>query len=504
MHLLVDLQEKAANPADAIVDDAGDPARARPLYVDLNGTLIETDLLWESALGVVRDRPALPFRAPAALMRGRQHLKALLASGCEIDPATLPYRTEVLDLVRAARAQGRQVILTTGAPLSLAESVADHLGLFDDVIATTDERNVRGVNKRDAILEHLEPAQVARTHVPEFAYVGDAVADRPVFEAASEALVVAPGGRAPRRIAGLASPLEVPARGIRPVLKALRLHQWSKNVFVFMPIGLAQSLPTPEMIAATLVAFFAFSFIASATYLVNDLLDLKLDRAHRTKRERPLAAGTLSVPRAMLLGVALFAAGVGCALMLPVAFQALLALYVVCNLAYSLALKRMLLIDVVTLAGLHTLRVIAGGAAAGLAVSFWLIAFTLFLFLSLALVKRYTELQHIGRRAERSRTGRGYRAEDLEMIALAGMCSAFSSVLVLALYINSDNTVAELAHPWVLWPICPLVLYVLMRIWILARRREMDDDPVAFAITDWRSQLMLGLACVTYLVAPHV
>ena len=505
MPLLSELCDDAvASAAEGALPAEAVKAKPRPLYVDLNGTLIATDLLWESGLGVLRDHPGMPLRIPGELLRGRQHVKGLLAGGCEIDPATLPYRPEVIDLVRTARAEGRPVILTTGAPLSLAESVAEHLGLFDDVIATTAERNVRGANKRDAVLEHLQPADGAPGGEPDFAYVGDAVADRPVFEIASEAHVIAPGGRAPRGLSGLGSAFVVPANGIRPALKTLRLHQWSKNVFVFMPIGLAQSMPTPGMIVATVLAFLAFSFVASATYVVNDLLDLKLDRAHRTKRLRPLAAGTLAVPHAIMLGVAMFALGIGCALLLPVAFQALLALYVVCNLAYSMALKRMLLIDVLTLAGLHTMRVIAGGAAAGLAVSFWLLAFTLFLFLSLALVKRYTELQHVGRRAGRGHTGRGYRAVDLEMLALAGMCSAFSAVLVLALYINSDRTVAELAHPWVLWPICPLVLYVLVRIWILAKREEMDDDPVAFALTDWRSQLMLGLACVTYLVSPYV
>ncbi len=475
-----------------------------PLYVDLNGTLIATDLLWESALGSIRDRPGGLLRAPSALLRGRQHLKALLAEGCEIDPATLPYRREVLDVVLMARAEGRSVILTTGAPMALARSVADHLGLFDDVIASDAETNVRGPAKRDAILEDAARSGGARRGGPGFAYLGDAAVDRPVFEAADEALVVAPGGRAPRALAGFGGQLSVSGGGFWPALQVLRPHQWSKNVFVFMPIGLALTLPSISMVLATVVAFFAFCFIASATYVFNDLLDLKLDRAHRTKRMRPLAAGTLTVPRAMALGVVMFALGIGCALLLPLAFQALLALYVVSNLAYSLVLKRMLLIDVVTLAGLHTLRVLAGGAAAGLAPSFWLIAFTLFLFLSLALVKRYTELEQLGRRAERRHTGRGYRAEDLETIASAGMCSTFSTVLVLALFINSNRTLAELEHPWVLWPICPLVLYVLMRIWILAKRREMDDDPVAFALTDWRSQLMLGLACAIYLVAPHV
>lgn len=486
------------------VRDRAASAVGCPLYVDLNNTLIATDLLWESALGSVRDRPRGLLKAPAALMRGRQHLKELLAEGCEIDPATLPYRREVLDVVLMARAEGRSVILTTGAPRALAQSVADHLGLFDDVIASDATTNVRGLAKREAILNDIASDGGARRGGPGFAYVGDATADRPVFEAADEALVVAPGGRAPRALSRFGEKISVTGGGLWPALQVLRPHQWSKNVFVFMPIGLTQALPTTPMILATVLAFFAFCFIASATYVFNDLLDLKLDRAHRTKRMRPLAAGTLLVPTAIALGVTMFALGIGCALLLPPAFQALLALYLVSNLSYSLVLKRMLLIDVVTLAGLHTLRVLAGGAAAGLTPSFWLIAFTLFLFLSLALVKRYTELEQLGLRAERRHTGRGYRADDLETLASAGMCSTFAAVLVLALFINSHGTLAELPHPWVLWPICPLVLYVLMRIWILAKRREMDDDPVAFALTDWRSQLMLGLACATYLVAPHV
>ncbi|MEM7695058.1 MAG: UbiA family prenyltransferase [Pseudomonadota bacterium] len=476
-----------------------------PLYVDLNNSLIGTDLLLENALGILRYEPQALVAAAFDLGRGRQALKMRLAEKSTVDVTTLPYREAVLKEIRQARADGRPVVLATGAPLATAERVAAHLRLFDGVLASSEAVNLVGEAKRDAIVaDAARRRRTAGLTGETFGYIGDARVDRPIFEAAAKGQAIAPGGAIPQALAAHAEPLAVPARTAKSAIKALRPHQWTKNVFVFTPLVLSHGFPALEAIFASVLAFIAFSAIASATYIFNDLLDLRIDRSHRSKRFRPLAAGKVSIPTALWLATGVFAFGVGVALTLPLLFQALLGIYVLSTLAYSLALKRMLMIDVITLAGLHTLRILAGSAAAEIDVSFWLLSFSLFLFLSLALVKRYMELVHIGDRAGRKRTGRGYREADLETIALGGMCSAFSAVLVLALYINSDITLATVAHPWVLWPICPLILYVLMRIWILARRKEMDDDPVAFALTDWRSQIMFALSGIIYLAAPHV
>jgi 4-hydroxybenzoate polyprenyltransferase len=246
------------------------------------------------------------------------------------------------------------------------------------------------------------------------------------------------------------------------------------------------------MIVACLLAFISFSAAASAVYILNDFFDLALDRKHQTKRKRPFASGVLSIPFGLKVAATLIVISIASAAFLPALFAAALGAYLVTTTAYSLAVKRMLLIDVLTLAGLYTVRILAGAAATGTTVSFWLLAFAIFFFLSLALVKRYVELRQTPDLAVGQRmAGRGYRAEDQEIIAQAGMASAFSAALVLALYIDSDAIKELYPNPWLMWPVAPIILYLTMRVWILARRDQMHDDPVVFIIGDWRSQLVI-------------
>jgi 4-hydroxybenzoate polyprenyltransferase len=251
-----------------------------------------------------------------------------------------------------------------------------------------------------------------------------------------------------------------------------------------------------EMIRQCVLAFVSFSAVASAIYIVNDFFDLALDRQHATKRNRPFASGTLSIPFGMASIAVLLAIGIGAGLFVSLPFMGVLAGYIVITTAYSLSLKRMLLVDVLTLAGLYTVRVIAGAAATGIEVSFWLLAFSIFFFLSLALVKRYVELRSTGMPAGERIAGRGYRAEDQEIIAQAGMASAFSSALVLALYMDSDAVRELYPHPWLMWPVAPIVLYLTMRVWILGRRDQMHDDPVVFILRDWRSQIVIAFGAI--------
>lgn len=478
--------------------DAAVVRTARPIYVDLDGTLIKSDLLWESLFILARQRPADLWRLPGWLLQGKARFKAEIAQRISFDAALLPYRDEVVDELSAARAQGRRVVLATASNEKLAHAVADHLGVFDAVLASDDEVNLSSHRKLARI--------AAENDVDGFDYVGNSKDDICLLEAAAEATVVAPDKTAARWQRQTGSHLvDGGSRGLwKGCIKAMRPHQWTKNVLVFVPLVLTHEYLDVRMMLAGVIAFLSFSFAASSVYILNDLLDLASDRRHKSKRKRPFASGTVPIPTGLALGAGLFAASIGLALLLNPAYQLVLAGYIVITTLYSFFLKRMLLIDVLTLAALYTVRIIAGTAAAGTEESFWLIAFAVFFFLSLALVKRFTELLDFGAGADRATTGRGYRDVDLDTLSQAGMSAGFASVLVLALYIDSTEIRDLYPQPWMLWPLCPLVLYIIVRIWILARRNEMHEDPVVFILRDWRSQIMIAAGALMFVTAAYV
>lgn len=474
--------------------DARSERNAVPLAVDLDGTLIATDLLWESLFLLLRRNPLCLFLLPLWLWHGKARLKCEIAARIELDVATLPYRAALLERLRRDRAAGRRLVLATAAPRRLAEKVAEHLGLFDLVVCTDPHRNMAACAKRQALTELFGDGG--------FDYAGNGWADLPLFDAARRAIVVAPDRWAARwQAAHGAELIEARRVTMRTLARMLRVHQWLKNMLIFVPAVLAHQYLNPGVLRDSLLAFIAFSAAASAIYILNDLFDLPLDRRHATKRHRPFASGLVPIPAGLLAMAVLLAIGAAAAFFLPLVFTGVLALYLVVTTAYSMAVKRMLLLDVLTLAGLYTLRILAGCAATGIEVSFWLLAFSIFFFLSLALVKRYVELRSTELPAGERIAGRGYRAEDQEIIAQAGMASAFSSALVLALYIQSGASVGLYERPWLIWPLGPIVLYIAMRIWILARRDEMHDDPIVFIIRDWRSQLFAGFGAVLLLAA---
>lgn len=470
----------------------------RPIYVDLDGTLIKTDLLWEALFALARQRPADLWRVPGWAAKGKACLKAELAKRIAFDPALLPYRAEVLDALAEARAKGRRVVLATGANERLAHAVAEHLGAFDAVMASDDTLDLTS----DVRLARI----VAANDVHGFDYVGNSREDICLLDAAAEATVVAPDRAAARwqRSSGADLVAGEGAGLLRDCLKAMRPHQWMKNLLIFVPLVLSHEYVHPERMLAGLVAFFSFSFAASSVYILNDLLDLASDRRHKTKRNRPFASGAVPIPVGLTLAFGLLATSLLLGLTLNAQFELVLAGYILATTLYSFFLKRMLLIDVLTLAALYTVRIVAGAAAAAVDGSFWLMAFSVFFFLSLALVKRFTELADFGAGADRATTGRGYRDVDLDTLAQAGMSSGFASVLVLALYIDSAEIREFYTLPWMLWPLCPLVLYIIVRIWILARRNEMHEDPVVFILRDWRSQIMIGAGALMFLVAAYV
>lgn len=469
--------------------------RSYPLVVDLDGTLLRTDVLWESFVQAWRS-PVTVVRAFVALIfRGKAAFKEVMARYATIEPATLPYRDDVLEFVRAQRAAGRRVILATAAHRALADRIATHLDVFDSVLATENHVNLSGQQKREA----LETLFGKRG----FDYIGDSRKDLPVFASARQAMLVSPSHRVLSKVHGVGVVSRVfPTEGldVKTLARALRLHQWTKNVLLAVPLLTAHQVFNWQAWANVGLAFLSFGLVASATYILNDLSDLQADRRHAKKRDRPLASGRMPVSAGVGLAAALGVSGAAIAFaFLPSQFILLLAGYVFLTLAYTFDLKRRLFVDALTLAVLYTVRILAGGAAAGVSVSEWLLMFSLFVFVSLAFLKRFVELG--GMTGPDTLAGRNYAPVDLETVRTIGISSGLMSVMVFALYINSPAVTQLYRSPAVLWLICPLLFYWIARLWLLAARGKVHHDPVVFALIDWRSYVIVSGVIVTMVVA---
>lgn len=457
------------------------------LVVDLDGTVLRSDMLVESFWSALAQDWRSPFLATPALIQGRAALKARLADAARIDPATLPYNTAVLEHVRAWRAQGGRTALVTAAHGALAECVAAHLGLFDEVHGSDGHLNLKGSRKAAFLAE--------RFGTEGYSYLGDAPADLPVWQGAAHAITFTPSMRLRRAVEALGGRTEhlpAPAPRVADYVRALRPHQWLKNLLVFVPVMTSHQIDA-IILSAAFLAFVSFSLIASAVYVLNDLLDLAADRAHPRKHARPFASGAVSLLHGSFMVPALLLAGFLVALMLGSAFALVMLGYLVLTTAYSLDLKRRLVIDICVLAGLYTLRILAGSVATGIELSVWLLAFSIFFFLSLAAVKRQAELVDLRSVGGSQVQGRGYQVADLEFVVPMALAAGYASVLVMALYINSPEVRELYASPYALWGICPVLLYWISRIVMVTHRGHMHDDPVIFAIRDPISRITLVL-----------
>ena len=472
-----------------------------PLIVDLDGTIVRTDTLIEALLRLVAARPMLLLTLlPTLLLRGRAAFKRRVAGAVRLDPATLAYNEDVVGLTQDARASGRPVYLATASDRGVADAVAGHLGLFDGVFASENNVNLKGEAKAALLAAKFGEAG--------FDYAGDAEVDRPVWRRARRAIMVLPSARLAQRVE--AECPNVTALGRRPgtlarlrvVAKAMRVHQWAKNVLIFVPVLAAHQAAPPTTLRAA-VAFAAFSLCASSVYLLNDLLDLPHDRMHPSKRRRPFASGALPLPWAPALIALTLGGGLCLAAFLPASFLLMLVIYYACTVSYSFALKRQMVADVLMLAALYTIRVFAGAAATAIAVSPWLLAFSMFLFFSLAVVKRQSELTLLGRAGRNEASGRGYLLEDLHMLHSMAASSGYMAVLVLALYINSTDVLPLYRTPQALWLLCPVLLFWISRMLMLSQRGRMNDDPVVFALTD-RVSLLTGAFGFCIVIAASV
>ena len=467
------------------------PVPGVPLCIDMDGTLIKTNTMFESIAALARIRPAVLLLWPFWLLRGCAAVWRKIGPQTPLDAAGLPYRPEVMDLLRSEAATGRQIVLVTGAHPAVAGRVAEHLGCFDAVIAEDGDRQLVGDRKAELLIRHFGAGG--------FDYVGDGKKDLPVWRSARKAFAAGASGALLRSISKRREMAIIAPRQPRwrHFLRALRPHQWSKNLLVFVPLILGHKFLDLKLEAMAALAFLAACLAGSAMYLMNDLLDLPSDRENPTKCARPLAAGNLPIEAALAAAPLLVIASGLLAYAAGPMVLSLIALYLVSSTAYSVRLKRIPAVDVVLLAGLYCLRLGLGGAASGITLSPWTVAFSMFLFLSLALMKRYSELHNLKARQKEDVLGRGYRVSDMQAIASLGSASGMTAVLVIALYVNGNDVRTLYHHPTVLWLVSAVVMLWITRMWLIAGRGELHEDPVLFALKDRWS---LGIALVTGLI----
>jgi 4-hydroxybenzoate polyprenyltransferase len=461
----------------------------KPFVVDLDGTLISTDLLYQSLFLFIKQRPLellLPF---IWLYKGKSHLKTELAQRISIDVSVLPYNLAVIALIESEKAKDRQIILATASHKIYADQISAHLNLFDRVLATEERCNFSSYVKKDCL--------VAEFGEGGFDYAGNSHADIPVWASAAKAYLVNPEKGVERRAVrngNVECIIKSPHRPFGLWLKALRAHQWLKNLLIFVPLLAAHELINTTALLNALLAVVLFSLCASSVYVLNDLMDLEDDRHHQKKRSRPFASGAFSITNGIIVvPLLLFAAFGSSLLFMPWRFTLILGVYYFMTFAYSSFLKRLTAADIITLSLLYTIRILAGVFACNLIPTFWMLAFSMFIFLSLALVKRHSELREARLNGNNEKTkGRGYYPADLEIITSLGAASGYLSVMVLALYIQDKSTIAMYHHPQIIWAACPVLLFWITRLWLLTNRGDMHDDPVIYAVTD-KISLLSGL-----------
>lgn len=466
------------------------------LCVDLDGTLIRGNLLWECILVVLKSSPAILLLLPFWLLRGRAFLKQQLAARVHLDPARLPYRQQVLDLVRDEQLAGRRIALVTAADRSLAESIASHLGVFDEVHASDGQNNLKGASKAAFLIEHFSASG--------FEYVGDSVADLEVWRHARAAYVVGTQERAEQAasVTTLKATIVQSPTSLRAWVNALRGHHWAKNLLLFLPLALSHNL-TLEPLVRTAGGFVLYGLCASGLYILNDLLDLHSDREHPWKKDRPIAAGHISIAQGLFTSLALLTSSILFGFLLDLQFALVLVGYAALTMLYSLYLKKVALFDVFVLSSFYSFRILAGAMISSTPLSQWFLAFSLFFFLSLAMAKRYSELLHANNLVKSGNSGRGYRVDDRELLLALGVGSSFSAVVILSLYVQSDSVRVLYLSPEYLFLLCPIVLYWLSRTWLQAHRGELKEDPVTLAIRD-RASYCVALASAIVIAASMI
>jgi 4-hydroxybenzoate polyprenyltransferase len=479
----------------AISLEAENASAEPPLCVDLDGTLVHGDTLHEEILALLIRAPWLVFKLLRWLFIGKAHFKWQVAHYAALDPTLLPYDERVLDFLRQEKNRGRMIVLVTAADRAIAEAVADHLGLFNRVLASSGVINLKGLAKAE-----LLRSEFGR----HFTYIGNDRADLAVWAVAGGAVIAnAPGSlvKDVRRICSVELVFAPVSRLWPTLVRAVRPHQWAKNLLVFVPIITANAFSDAGAWLAAVIAFLAFCAMASAVYILNDLTDLDADRQHPRKRHRPLASGALSISAALGLLVPLVTCAAGLAWsngLFPIIIT-----YAAISLLYTMKLKEQPLVDVFTLSFLYSIRLFAGGYVTGYTVSSWLLGFTTFMFLSLAVMKRVSELMSASGPGKNRLTRRAYLAGDLFFLQGMGLASSFSSTVLLALYVQSSEVVTRYQFPFVLWGIVPIILFWQCRLWLSTMRGYMLDDPIVYSARDWVSWLASAAVVLVIAIAKY-
>ena len=457
------------------------------LVVDLDGTLLKTNLLLECLLALIKAKPQYIFVLPIWILRGKAYFKQQVACRASLDVSVLPYREELLDYLKAQRTEGRSIVLASAYDVQIARQVADYLKIFDAVFAADGRSNFSSASKRDCLVSEFGEKG--------FDYAGNDRHDLVVWSSVRGAILVNPTmlvTSGVKRVAQVDRVFEDRRKDRLDYLKPFRLQQWLKNFLVFVPLLAAHRFDEMVLSGRVLLAFLSFGCFASAGYLINDLFDLQADRHHPRKRFRSFAAGELPLSYGLAMLPALLGLGYLAGTLVSSLFVCAVLIYFALNLTYSLYVKKVVLLDVIVLAGLYTMRIMAGSAAIAVWPSQWLLAFSTFLFFSLALVKRYGELVIMRTIDGDGAKARGYELGDGELLAAMGTASGYVAVLVLALYINSDKAQVLYGRYELMWFLCPLLLYWISHAWLVAHRGKMPDDPLVFALSD-RVSLILGL-----------
>lgn len=470
----------------------------RPLIIDLDGTLIYTDMLHESFLRLLRNKPHFFLVTLFWLLKGKATLKQKLANHTDINIASLPFNWVLIDWLKLQKNLGRKLILCTATDQLIARAIADYLNIFDDVLASDGDQNLAGKNKANALVERFGENS--------FDYIGNSSVDLAVWDRSKRAIVVNGSNHLVEK-AGLLAEIEhvipKPRSSLKTWVKIFRFHQWVKNLLIFVPIVAAHQMITEVTGLNLFLAFFSFSFCASSVYILNDLLDLESDRKHPRKRFRPFASGVVPIWQGFIFAPLLVITSLTLANYVGGSFLFWLSVYFVVTCAYSWGLKRLVLVDCFTLAILYTLRIMSGAATVGVPISFWLLAFSIFLFLSLAFIKRCAELQmHLNNDVEKA-DGRGYYTADLSLVQQLSVTSGYAATLVLALYLNSENVVRLYRTPEIIWGAVPLMLLWLSWMCLKADRGLMHDDPIVFAFKD-KASILIGMLFIGTFVLARV
>jgi 4-hydroxybenzoate polyprenyltransferase/phosphoserine phosphatase len=474
------------------------PTNPKPLCIDLDGTLIRTDCLFETLVGTARKNPATLLQAPVWFAQGRPKLKEELANRFTPDLENLPWNQEVLAFAKEEKAKGRKVLLVTASHRIIAEKIAEHAGIFDEVLATsTGGPNLKSKNKAALLL--------SRFGEKGFDYIGNEDCDLPVWEAGGAAFIANSTPALERKAGNLGIPVkpigERKTSLAKAASQACRPHQWAKNSLLFVPLMTAHLYTDSALIFKTVLAFLAMGLCASSVYLTNDLMDLESDRTNQSKRKRPIPEGKLPIHIAIMLVPILVVTSfcTGWFLINPT-FTFLLLVYLLITSAYSFHIKHKILLDVFLLAGLYSMRIFIGASTSCpqqgplfegyVQPSNWLITFSSLFFFSLAMAKRYAELYNLLAQEKERPSGRNYHVNDMPLLMQFGVTSGFLAVLVMALYVQSGKSTSLYNHPSALWLVCPPLLLWISYIWLVTSRGKMREDPVTFAIRDKLSYLV--------------